>query len=326
MAMNFQPTASIDMLKRRSELTLAIHSFFQEQAFVHVETPLVSNDTVVDRHIDPVPILKSSLTGSKLEDRVMWLQTSPEFAMKRLLSAGMTCIYQISKAFRQGEQGRRHNPEFTMLEWYRCGDGLHEAMQLLSEFAAGILQRPPSEMLTYQEAFLRHAEIDPFTATDAVLADLCRSQIEIANQFEGGQLRDFWLDLILTHLVEPKIGFDAPCIIYDWPESQSALAIVRAGPPNVAERFELYVDGVELANGYHELLDPEELLRRNEIINQQRVADGKSMLPVDSRLVEAMKFGLPACAGVAVGVDRLLMVISGADSISDVMAFGFEES
>ena len=124
MAKNFQPTASIEMLRRRSELTLAIHKFFQDQAFVHVETPLVSSDTVVDRHIDPVPILKSSFTGSMLEDRTMWLQTSPEFAMKRLLSAGMDRIYQISKAFRQGEQGRRHNPEFTMLEWYRCGDGL----------------------------------------------------------------------------------------------------------------------------------------------------------------------------------------------------------
>ena len=329
MASNFQPTASIEMLERRSELTMAIHKFFQEKAFVYVETPLVSADTVVDRHIDPVTVLKSSFTGSKLDDRAMWLQTSPEFAMKRLLSAGMTCIYQISKAFRQGEQGQRHNPEFTMLEWYRCGDGLHEGMQLLSEFAAEILQRLPSELLTYQEAFLRHAKIDPFAATDASLGELCRSEIEIARQFDDEYPRDFWLDLILTHLVEPKIGFAQPCIIYDWPASQSALAIVRESSPNspsVAERFELYVDGVELANGYHELLDPDELLRRNEAINQQRVADGKSILPVQSRLVEAMRSGLPACAGVAVGVDRLLMVMTGAESISDVMAFSFENS
>ena len=199
-------------------------------------------------------------------------------------------------------------------------------MQLLSDFAVAILQRPPSEMVTYKDAFLRHAKVDPFTATNVSLADVCRSKIEIANQFAGEQPRDFWLDLILTHLVEPKIGFAAPCIIYDWPASQSALSIVRKGSPDVAERFELYVDGVELANGYHELLDPDELLRRNEAINQQRVADGKSALPVESRLVEAMRAGLPACAGVAVGVDRLLMVISGAESISDVMAFGFEES
>ena len=326
MAKNFQPTASIEMLRRRSEVTMAIHGFFQERAFVHVETPLVSCDTVVDRHIDPVPILKSSFTGSKLGDRTMWLQTSPEFAMKRLLSAGMDRIYQISKAFRQGEQGQRHNPEFMMLEWYRRGDGLAEGMQLLSEFASVILQRPPSEMLTYQDAFLQHAQIDPFTVTNASLADLCRSQIDIAKQFEDEHSRDFWLDLILTHLVEPKIGFAAPCIIYDWPASQSALAIVREGSPRVAERFELYVDGVELANGYHELLDPDELLRRNEAINQQRAADGKSMLPVESRLLEAMRSGLPACAGVAVGVDRLLMVMTGAQSISDVMAFGFDES
>jgi len=326
MAKNFQPTASIEMLRRRSELTMAIHAFFQAGDFTHVETPLVSRDTVVDRHIEPVPILKSNLTGSTIDDERLWLQTSPEFLMKRLLASGMDSIYQICKSFRQGEQGRRHNPEFTMLEWYRCGDGLQEGMQLLSDFAAAILNRPASEMVSYRSAFVDHAQIDPFTASDAALAELCRSKIKIAKDFSGDQPRDFWLDLILTHLIETKIGFESPCIIYDWPASQSALAIVRDGTPPVAERFELYVDGVELANGYHELLDAGELLRRNEAINEQRVADGNSALPVESRLLDAMRTGLPACAGVAVGVDRLLMVMTGADSIADVIAFGFDES
>lgn len=326
MAQKFHPTASIEMLRRRSELTMAIHAFFQNQDFVHVETPLVSSDTVVDRHIDPVPVLRSNFTGSKLDDRTMWLQTSPEFAMKRLLCSGMSSIYQIAKAFRQAELGRRHNPEFTMLEWYRCGDGLTEAMQLLSEFATVILNRPASMMLSYQDVFLKHAQVDPFTVSDSALAKLCRSTIRLAQDFADNQPRDFWLDLILTHLIEPKIGFDVPCIIYDWPASQSALAIVREQQPRVAERFELYVDGVELANGYHELLDADELLRRNRATNQQRQTDGKSTLPAESRLLDAMRAGMPACSGVAVGVDRLLMVLLGADSISDVMAFGFEES
>ena len=326
MAEDFRPTASVEMLRRRSELTMAIHSFFQGQDFVHVETPLVSCDTVVDQHIEPVPILRSSFTGSALDDRPMWLQTSPEFAMKRLLASGMDSIYQICKAFRQGEQGARHNPEFTMLEWYRCGDGLQEGMQLLSEFAAAILKRPQSEMVSYQDAFLKHAQIDPFTQSDKELAELCRSKIKIAERFSEEQARDFWLDLILVHLVEPHLGFNAPTIIYDWPASQSALAIVRADQPPVAERFELYVDGVELANGYHELLDSDELLKRNEHVNRQRLADGNAALPEESRLLNAMRAGMPACAGVAVGLDRLLMVMTGAESITDVMAFGFDES
>jgi lysyl-tRNA synthetase class 2 len=326
MAEDFRPTASVEMLRRRSELTMAIHSFFQGQDFVHVETPLVSRDTVVDRHIEPVPLLRSSFTGSGLDDQPMWLQTSPEFLMKRLLASGMDSIYQICKAFRQGEQGARHNPEFTMLEWYRCGDGLQEGMQLLSDFTAAILDRSASKMVSYREAFVEHAQVDPFTESDKELARLCRAKIEIAERFSDDQPRDFWLDLILVYLIEPRLGVDAPTIIYDWPASQSALAIVRADEHPVAERFELYVDGVELANGYHELLDADELLKRNELVNQQRLADGNAALPEESRLLNAMRSGMPACAGVAVGVDRLLMVLSGSQSIADVVAFGFDES
>ena len=158
------------------------------------------------------------------------------------------------------------------------------------------------------------------------MAELCRSKVKIAERFSEDQPRDFWLDLILVHLIEPHLGVDAPNIVYDWPASQSALAIVREDEHPVAERFELYVDGVELANGYHELLDADELFKRNELVNQQRLADGNAALPVESRLLDAMRAGMPACAGVAVGVDRLLMVLTGSKSIAEVMAFGFEES
>lgn len=317
------------MLQRRSELTMAIHRFFQDRNFIHVETPLVSTDTVVDRHIDPVPIARSALTGSQINQDPMWLQTSPEFAMKRLVIAGMPQIYQICKSFRQSEHGSRHSPEFTMLEWYRAGDGIQEGMQLLSDFVATILKRPASEQISYRDAFLKFAQIDPLTAEASQLADICRCRIAIAGNLPMDAEKDFWLDLILTHLIEPHIGWDAPCIIYDWPQTQSALAIVRPAQENqppVAERFELYIDGVELANGYHELRDADELYKRNTVVNLQRIEDGKPPLPVNSRLLEAMRSGMPICSGVALGVDRLLMVMTGATSIDDVMAFGFEMS
>lgn len=311
------------MLRQRSELTMAIHRFFQQRDFIHVETPLLSSDTVVDRHIDPVPVLRSSITGSAIDDQTLWLQTSPEFAMKRLVAAGMQRIYQIGKAFRQSEYGQRHNPEFTMLEWYRTGDRMQQGMDLLSEFAADILNRPPSVQISYGDAFEKFAGVDPFSADEATLDAVCRSKIDIAKDLPPNQGIDFWRDLILTHLIEPKLGFDAPCIIYDWPQTQSALAIVRDQTPPVAERFELYVDGVELANGYHELLDADELLRRNETVNRQRLSDGKCELPTDSRLMTAMRSGMPPCAGVALGLDRLLMVMTGAKRIAEVMAFDF---
>lgn len=314
------------MLRRRSELVMAIHRFFQRRDFVHVETPLVSHDTVVDRHIDPVPVPRSAITGSTIDDATLWLQTSPEFAMKRLVAAGMPRIYQIGKAFRQSEHGQRHNPEFTMLEWYRSGDQMQQGIELLSEFAVEILNRPPSTPLSYRDAFLKFADVDPFADDEVVLESVCRLKIDIAKNLPPNQSKDFWRDLILTHLVEPKIGWDAPCIIFDWPATQSALAIVRNQTPPVAERFELYVDGVELANGYHELLDADELLRRNQTVNRQRVSDGKCELPTDSRLLDSMRAGMPPCAGVALGVDRLLMVMTGVKNISEVMAFDFESA
>ncbi len=323
---DYKPTASIEMLKRRSELTHAIHQFFAAREFIHVETPLLSHDTVVDRYIHPVGLTKSALTGRDGDRQTLWLQTSPEFCMKRLLAAGAPAIYQIAKAFRQGESGARHNPEFTMLEWYRVGDDMLSGMQLLSDFASTVLGRPKSELLSYGDAFGKFAGVDPFTdKVESFGAALAKHGVSIS-EFSGETDRDFWLNLILTHLVEPKLGFETPVIIYDWPASQAALAIIRADSPPVAERFELYVDGVELGNGYHELLDADELERRNAKNNSLRVNDGSVRLPEESRLLDAMRVGVPGCAGVAVGVDRLLMVLEGCQNIDQVIAFPLDRA
>ena len=314
------------MLQRRSELTHAIHHFFSSRDFLHVETPLLSHDTVVDRYIHPVGLQKSKLTGRQSDQETLWLQTSPEFCMKRLLASGANAIYQIAKAFRQGESGGRHNPEFTMLEWYRVGDDMLSGMELLSDFASTILDRPKSALLSYRDAFGQMAEVDPFVDTVETLGQALEKNGVSIKEFAGETDRDFWLNLILTHLVEPNLGFESPVIIYDWPKSQAALAIVRDDSPPVAERFELYVDGVELGNGYHELLDADELARRNEQNNALRIQDGSATLPVQSRLLEAMRAGMPGCSGVAVGVDRLLMVSEQCQSIDQVIAFPLDRA
>ena len=191
----------------------------------------------------------------------MWLQTSPEFAMKRLMAAGGEAIFQVTHAFRQEEQGPLHNPEFTMVEWYRRGDGLAEGMRLLGDLADSLLGRGAAETMTYQAAFERHAGIDPHAAATEEMARLARGRGVAVPESLSESDRDGWLDLLLVEFVQPHLGRERPMIVYDYPSSQAALARVRPGPPEVAERFELYVDGIELANGYHELLDAHVLRR-----------------------------------------------------------------
>ncbi len=226
----------------------------------------MSHDTVIDRYLDPISVRKSDVTNERTRDELLWLQTSPEFGMKRLLAAGADSIYQITRAFRAAEAGARHNPEFTMLEWYRVGDSMQAAINFLAEFAESILKRTQTTKITYRDAFQQFANLDPFTASlDEFQTIVKHNKIELdsitAERFD----RDGWLNLILGCIVEPCLGVGQPTIVYDWPASQAALAVVREEEFPVAERFELYVDGFELANGYHELLDPQELEQRNRI-------------------------------------------------------------
>ena len=322
---DFLPSADWQRLRLRAELLARTRTFFAEHGFLEVETPLLSADTVIDRHLDPLAVRLPDDPRRPDVGRTLFLQTSPEFGMKRLLAAGGEAIYQITRAFRAGEAGELHNPEFTIVEWYRRGDELAQGMQLLCELADALLALGPAEQVSYAEAFLVHVGVDPHTATANDLAAAARHWgVSVSEEFAAAD-RDAWLNLLLTHLVEPHLGQSVPTILYDYPASQSALARLHGDPP-VAARFELYVRGVELANGYHELLDPAIFRERNRVANQHRAADGKPGLPEESRLLAAMEAGLPASTGVALGFDRLVMLAAGASSLAEVLAFPIDRA
>jgi lysyl-tRNA synthetase class 2 len=317
--LDFRPTASWRNLRLRAELLRRVREFFDSQGMLEVETPLLSADTVVDRHLDPFCVA----SGPGLR-QPRWLQTSPEFCMKRLLAAGSPSIYQITRAFRLEEQGPLHNPEFTMVEWYRLGDTMADGIRFLSDLADRLLGRGPAETLTYGDAFRRHLGLDPYRADSGTLIAAAKSNSVIAPESLSPDDRDGWLDLLLAERVQPHLGVDRPAIVCDYPASQAALARVRPGDPPVAERFELYVSGMELANGYHEILDSGELRRRAAEANAQREADGKFALPEQNRLLSAMESGLPPSTGVALGFDRIVMLAAGAATIQEVIAFPFD--
>lgn len=322
---HFKSTASIDTLRQRAELLRRTRSFFDQRGFFEVQTPLLSADTVVDRHLDPVPVNLPNDPFDMKNGRPMWLQSSPEFAMKRLVASGAEAIYQITPAFRIGERGNQHNPEFTMLEWYRRGDDMQAGIRLLSEFASELLAAPSAEVKTIGHACQEHMGTNLLKLSATELKTQCvAAGITIPTSVEANDW-DTWFDLLFSELVQPKLGHKTPVIVHDYPASQAALAKVR---PNseVAERFELFIRGVELANGYHELQDADELMHRNKSVNDQRRHDGKSQLPQDSRLLDAMRSGLPACSGVALGFDRLVMLATGANSIDDVIPFPIDRA
>jgi lysyl-tRNA synthetase class 2 len=298
-----------------------VRSFFERREFLEVETPLLSADTVIDRHLDPIPITLFDDPRNPEGGRRMWLQTSPEFGMKRLLAAGAERVYQVTKAFRGGEQGALHNPEFTIVEWYRVGDSMQEGMGLLAELTKELLVVDTVGLVSYGEVFQKHVGLNPHVASvSELVVAATKHGISIPENMPKDD-RDDWLNLLLATQIEPHLGSEFPQILYDYPASQAALAQIRDDDPPVAERFELYVEGIELANGYHELLDAETLRARNKETNEKRSADGKYTLPEESRLLEAMEHGLPPCVGVALGFDRLVMVAAGAKSLREVMAF-----
>jgi lysyl-tRNA synthetase class 2 len=257
----------------------------------------------------------------------LWLQASPELHMKRLLAEGLPASFQVTRSFRRGERGALHNPEFTIVEWYRAGDGMREGMQLLDELCQCIAEAPPATRTSYSEAFQTHIGVDPHHATcDELAVAAERFSLSIPKTLPRDD-RDEWLNLLLATCVEPQLGGTAPEILYDYPATQSALATtaMRAGGVEVGERFELYWRGVELANGYHELTNAGVLRRRLESVNCARVADGRPALPLPERLLAAMQNsglpGLPPCSGCALGFDRLVMLACGATTIDEVMTY-----
>jgi lysyl-tRNA synthetase class 2 len=284
---------------------------------MEVETPILSGTTATDLHLQS---LTTRLDGDGPE---LYLQTSPEFHMKRMLAAGIGPIYQICKAVRGGESGRRHNPEFTILEWYRPGWNHHDLMSEVDDLLTAVLGTQKGERLSYAGAFERFAELDPHTAAD----DELRRRVTGLGIRSSEELdRDDLLNLVMTHVVESRLGRERPTFIDDYPASQAALARVREEDPPVAERFEVFVAGLELANGYHELTDATEQRRRFERDREARSRAGLSAPPIDERLLAALEAGLPSCAGVALGVDRLVMLKLGTREIADVIAFPIDRA
>lgn len=312
----WQPRASFETLRARALLMQRIRSFFVEREVLEIETPVLSRAATVDPQID------------SFESAGRWLQTSPEFAMKRLLAAGSGPIYQVARVFRVDESGRFHNPEFTMLEWYRPGFDHHRLIDECEALLFAIGGPASCGRLSYREAFLKHADVDPFRASLAELATRCAEAIgPLPEQCPGVAsdalaARDFLLDLLMSHVVSPRLGQARPEFLLDFPASQAALAKIRRDvDPPVAERFELFWQGIELANGFHELTDAGEQRQRFEADRARRLAEGREAPPYDRHLISALEHGLPPCAGVAVGLDRLLMLQLGLPHIGDVLAF-----
>lgn len=350
----FAPSASLATLRARARLLTALRQFFAEAGYWEVETPLLSRDVVVDAWLEPFVVSpephsgKSNQTGEP-DGAKLFLQTSPEFAMKRLVAAGAQAIYQVTRAFRAGERGRYHNPEFTMVEWYRVADTYHEQMTFVEQlvdrvFSAARLMRErgewkpdtagehltgvgaPYKRLTYDAAFEMYAGVKVLDLTSEQLASLGRERGVGAPETLHNDDRDGWLNLLLAELVEPHLGQEHPTFLYDYPASQAALAQIRQATTPVAERFELYIAGIEICNGYQELTDPAELRARIQQQSAIRAQAGLRPLPAESRLLSAMEVGLPDCAGVALGFDRLAMLALGLHSLAEVMSFPIDRA
>jgi len=308
--------ASLDILKKRAALLRQVRAFFYARDILEVDTPALSSTGNTDPNIE-------SFTTSYIgpgKNKTLYLHTSPEFSMKRLLADNSGSIYQLCKVFRNGEFGRQHSPEFTMLEWYHLDYDHHQLMDEVALLLDEVLEQTmPIVKLTYQQAFTDYAGIDPLNINLVALKRCAEKHglVDVIGMEDAST--DDWCDLIMDQVVVPKLG-QGRVFIYDYPASQAALSKISEDDPRVAERFELFIDGVEIANGFHELTNAKEQRQRFENENIKRKRKGQSPLPIDENLLSALATGLPDCAGVAVGVDRLLMLIAGADSISTVLS------
>jgi len=317
---HWRPTASDAALRLRARALRSAREFFFTRNVLEVETPAMVNAPVSDVNLGSVRV---QVPG---RDAPLFLHTSPEYAMKRLLAAGSGDIYQICRVYRGAERGRQHNPEFTMLEWYRLGFSLEDLMREVAELARELLSAPlPVEFVSYREAVLRHAGFDPLEADISVLRHGAQ-ELGMAADHAQTAGRDELLDLIVGARVGPALGAKTLTFLHRYPASQAALARLDAEDPRVALRFELYHRGVELANGYHELSSGAEQRARFAADLTARAARGLPTFTLDTHLLAALDAGLPDCAGVALGFDRVLMLAAGAASIDDVLAFPVERA
>jgi elongation factor P--(R)-beta-lysine ligase len=316
----WQPTATIDSLKFRAETLRRVRQFFDERSFIEVQTPCLLAETVVDAHLEPLRVGE------------FYLQTSPEAGMKRLLAAGAEAIYQMGPVFRADEAGQFHNLEFTMLEWYRCGDDMSAGIELLCQLVQRIVPELLIGTTTYRELLQDQLGFDPITASFETVRS-CLAHFEPgyslddsrqetdpnANPKTEAELRDDYLDALMGLVIQPRL--EGATVVSNYPITQAALARQSDSDPATAERFELFINGVEIANGYAELCDADELVRRTTLNNARRQHHGRAPLPAPECLIQAMRSGLPPCSGTALGFDRLVMVASGASHISQVLTF-----
>ncbi len=303
------------VLRARAQMYKNIRDFFASRNVLEVETPLLAAHTVSDPYIQSFAVQEH------------FLQTSPEYAMKRLLASGSGCIYQICKAFRCEEAGSMHNPEFTMLEWYRLGYDHMQLLHEMDELLQLLLDRPAANVMSYQSLFEQHFAFNPHTATiDQLQSCANNEQLNLSKAALQNLTATDWLQLLMSHVIEPKLTGSAPWIIYNFPAPQAALAKILPQEPPVAARFEVYIEGIELANGYYELQDASEQKRRFIVDNKTRKQNGQPEVTADTRLLSALEQGLPDCAGVALGLDRLLMLQQNLASIKDVLAFPIEHA
>lgn len=325
-AARWRPQATRAQLALRAQMLAQIRAHFARAGVLEVETPVLAASGSTDPRLASFTTLlhRDGNAGTSVAGTPLYLHTSPEFAMKRLLAAGSGSIYQICKVFRNGESGRVHNPEFTLLEWYRVDwsyrDLMDEVAALIGAVLAPTRALAQPEHLSYAQAFADYCGIDPWDASVDRFAAVAREHgIVVANNPDLD--RDAYCDLLLTHIIEPRLGRDRVTLLYDYPPSQAALARIRNDARPVAERFEAYLFGMELANGFQELRDETEQRDRFRADNARRIAAGLPAIPLDENLLAALAHGLPACAGVALGVDRLLMAASGASALGEVLAF-----
>ena len=315
--MHWRPSASRLALERRAQILADIRSFFAERGVMEVETPILSSAANTDPHI-----VNMQLDSAPAR----YLRTSPEHAMKRLLAAGVNDIYELGRVFRQGEKGSAHNPEFTLLEWYRKDVSYlslaEETVQLLKHCGKGKFDTWQTEQHSYRQLFIKHSGLDPFHASDLEWENLAQER-----GLQAGRLSEIqWQDLFLTHVIQPAFDPEVITIVYDYPTEHAALARIRQADDNVAERFEIYLGQLELANGYQELCDASEQKFRfeHDVRSASQTAD--PLPPIDHQLIAALEHGLPECSGVALGVDRLLMRLMDLDSIDAVIAFPYEKA
>lgn len=319
----WQPTGSIETLRQRAEIIHAIRDFFRARNVLEVETPALSRYSVTDQHLHP--FVCDYVGPAHANGKQLFLQTSPEYAMKRLIAAGSGCIYQIAKAFRNEGTGRHHNPEFTMLEWYRIGYDDTQLMAEVEQLIRLICDCPAADYISYQQVFIQYLALDPLTASVIELQQLAIEQgfEQLAEQLDD---KDSLLQLLFSFCIEPNIGQSAPCLVFDFPASQASLARLSNTDPRVAKRFEVYYRGIELANGFQELTCANEQRHRFQQDQLKRQQQGLTCPPIDPQFLQALAYGLPDCAGVALGVDRLIMLALDKPKIADVLSFNAENA